>query len=488
MMWKNVCSNVRFAIDGVGGGGSSAPASAPSAPKPVSNGSAGAASATKVSTQTQKPAHGVIVQGGNSAPKENAFVALAKKSGISPQQATNRKAPEQVLTMDMSLGADGARDIEFPRKLKDAPKPKVASDEENFEEGTEVTGGGEGEVVAGEEEQAEVKADEGKVAENEQRQVAEEGKDEKGKPKPAPVDINQFEPEDRAFVKKMHPTASAHFREKVAKLRGELLAKDEQIKAVEEGGLPLNYYNHAEGYKLHPEYNKSQQNISYGEKESSFWKNQLISVKSGQPFYVFKGVGGDGRDLIEGPYQVPDDQRAKSELEISLQNAMSQAGQATATERAKLQQLQQMFKGEYDKNSGVIKTALQQKLGFLLKDGVDKETIDMVQPDGTLVKQTVGDIKKEFVKHVPAAYKDHPMTEAATQLFVAFQLLGTKLTELSNNARKTNITQQSVRAAEPPTNGDITTTSGRNGSAGKMVTIGGRKVQDKAFKFNPRDM
>lgn len=441
-----------------GGGGGSTPSgggSASGGAAPASGGSAAGGSQPSGGSGSTP-----VVPASPAAEKNpaNAFVNLAKKAGFTPAHATAPKAPtaERTLSIgeDADLLGDNDKIIATTDKTKVAPVEVVQLE-------SEVPDDGEGKLEDDEQPPKETPTDKGENKEKPDEQP----------PKPKAYDINSLEPEDRPFAKKMHNSAVEHFDRKIKGLRAEIASREAQLKKVEEGGLPLSYYNHPEAYNLHPEYRKAQANVNNIQREAQFWQKQLVAIENNQPFRVIEGYDEQGREIVKGPFQ------PSAEAKVALQDALYQVNGALSQERARIAQLQQGFKSEYDKSATAVEQAVQQKIGPLLSPEADKIVIG---------NKPLGELSKQFLSEVPEAYRDHPMTKACVALFRAFQVLGAENVKLRGAAQQQTAINRTTQLAEVPNSQTVTPTTPRNGV--KNVRIGGRTVQDTEFKFDPNTL
>lgn len=290
------------------------------------------------------------------------------------------------------------------------------------------------------------------------------------------INLEDLEPEDRQFAKRMHSSAVEHFAEKVKALRSEVAQREAQLEKIQQGGLPLSYYNHPEAFRLHPEFKTANENVMFAQKESQFWRKQLLAVENNQPFYVFEGIDGQGNDIIKGPFN------PSPEAKISLQEAMYMASQAAQQNQVKLQQLQSAFRSDFERSRNDVKQAVEKNFGWLNTPDAEKTVVPVVGPDGKATQTTVGQLKQTVRNSIPQIYRDHPLAESVVPLFVAYSLMQVQLAKFKAEAEKNNTTQRTVALAEPPTNSDTTPTATRQP---RTAMINGKRVVDRELKFDP---
>lgn len=448
---------LRLALDGEGGGTSApaapAPAATPAAPKPAATSSA------------------------------NPFQSLARKAGIQPQHTGLSKPPVNTADKSLTLDGDMSADLGLPKPEAPKNKPKPAQQQpQEFDDSMFDDDGSESEPPTPRAAEVQPPAEDEEEAEQKPEQKEEEQQEqEKPADKPKPqfkLKLEELEPEDRAFAKKMHSSAVEHFATKVKNLRNEIAKRDTQLQQIEQSGLPLSYYSHPEGYRLHPEYKQTSESAEFAQKESTFWRRQLIAVENGQPFQVFRGVDNNGNDIIEGPFQ------PTPEAKIQLQEAMMLASQAVQQNRIRLQQLQSAFKTDFEKGRGTVKQGVDANFAWLQKPEVDKATVPVVGADGKQTTMTVAQLKENVRNNIPAMYRDHPLADVVVPLFTAYNLMQIQYQRIKAKIAKHETTQQTVALSEPPTNGDTVTTTPRTP---KTAVINGKRVADREFKFNPLD-
>lgn len=408
----------------------------------------------------------------------NPFIALAQKAGVTPKHAGVTKPAQEAV---MSFDAEGL-EIDVPKTQRTASANAEEFGEEIQDDSAPPTDGSE-EVIAEDTRRNKKAAEQTDEDQASTEEDAAEDENQEEQPEQTPqkkgqkYDLNQLEPEDRKFAKMMHNSAVKHFADKVKNLRAEIANRDLQLKQVEDGGLPLSYYNHPEAYQLHPEYRTVSDNISYGEKEVRFWEKQLINIENSQPFHVYEGVDANGQDIIKGPYQ------PNPSAKIAVLRAMNQVSHAVTSERVKLQQLQQSFKTEFGKGQAVIDSNIKQQFGWMDKPEIQKEQLTFRDSAGKPVQMTVADAEKAFYDNYPQVYRDHPSTKAAAKLFVATKVLQHLLQKERAERKRVDITNKTAELAEPSSSAETVTTTSRKNN--RLVTIGGKKMPDMEFKFNP---
>lgn len=157
-------------------------------------------------------------------------------------------------------------------------------------------------------------------------------------------DYTGFDKEDVEILKKLPNIA---FKHTVPALK-KFYAERERAKGYEQelitlkkdpSRLPETWYTHEQAYTLSPSYQKVAVNLSRAEYEMNFWEQQLIKVKSAQPW--------NNLTYANGQYGQGDDIDPSPEAEFKLQRAYNQAAQFVNKFQREIEGLQKQFTDEY---------------------------------------------------------------------------------------------------------------------------------------------
>lgn len=129
-------------------------------------------------------------------------------------------------------------------------------------------------------------------------------------PAKAEADADPFTEEDQPFLKKMHQSASQHFRKRLSVLQNQLSEKEAAAAALQSqldqaGGkkLPDSWYEHEAAYTLSPQYQEVTQKFQQEQDITHFWSEQLQRCKAnahareGDGFVEYQVPGRDGKPV-----------------------------------------------------------------------------------------------------------------------------------------------------------------------------------------------
>lgn len=225
---------------------------------------------------------------------------------------------------------------------------------------------------------------------------------------------------------------------------------EQQKKLLTEGGIPAQWYEHPDAYTLSKEFRDISTQYSRITEQDTFYQQQLLAVRGGQPWHAILGYDQQGNPRYSNQMQ-PSDQAAL-QLERTLQDLSVQRGQLEGRSTA----LQTQFKQQHQNGATNIKAGVQ-------------SYIDRLDASLKPLPQDVEAIMKE----IPAVYKDHPLAHGYGQLgAVIFQQARelkrlkdekTQETKIAADRRLAGVT--SNKTPKAPTNG-----TNRDGGK-KMLTM-----------------
>ncbi len=132
-------------------------------------------------------------------------------------------------------------------------------------------------------------------------------------------DYSQFPTEVQEHLKNTSNDAFKFITETFAqkkKLEQEAEVTKAQVKKIEDGGLPFNYYENPDAWRLHPQAKGMLSQASRMENEESFYREQIERITAGEKFQTITAYDQQGR-LILSPEMEPSD-GAKTELLLLL--------------------------------------------------------------------------------------------------------------------------------------------------------------------------
>lgn len=279
-------------------------------------------------------------------------------------------------------------------------------------------------------------------------------------------DLGGFDDDDKKYLKKMSIEASQHFSRKMIAIKGE----NEALKKQVETGIPPSYLNHPDAFVLLPEYAQTTQVANKARFEANHYRQQLIAIKSDQPWRVIEGYK-NGQPVYSDPY------KPTAEAEADILNAMQSANSAAYQAEEKVGKLQAGFKGEYDKSAKLIKDEVAKNFPLLADEKVLDETIDT----GKFGKLRLRDMRDGFKNMIPLAFRDHPLSDAVTALFLVNALQADQLTKQRALGKVQEQKADDAIRAEPGTDTRVNVTRSR-------PIPGARNKKDFDMSFDPSMM
>lgn len=223
------------------------------------------------------------------------------------------------------------------------------------------------------------------------------------------------------FPEELHPVLkslnNANFAKMAPRLK-ELYTEAQRAKQLEtELGEarkgPQFFYEHPEGYRLSPEYQQIEGQLTMCEFESEHWRNQLIAIKSGQPWTELKGYKTDaqGRPIepVFHTHQPLGDGKIDSAAEVHVMGLLQQ----TAATRQNIANRAQSIIGGYAQSGERARGELAE---------VDKRLFAKL---GDISKLPEAERKHYDLATaaVPRYFRGHPLVDMLGKAFVMYNRL-----------------------------------------------------------------
>jgi hypothetical protein len=341
-----------------------------------------------------------------------------------------------------------------PQKFNNAIPEETS--EEAVEEGEETS---ELDSKAGEKAKGE-KDKEPKEETEEEKKVNRTNKD-----LPKERDYSGFDEEDVKVLKKMR---NEQYGE-VSKLLGKYKSKASEVDSVKakvaelektltEGGLPPSYYDNPEAFTLTPAYRNLEARHGRLQDEQAHYQEQLLNVEEGKPFTMIRGY-----DKAGNPVYTPE-QPASSAAKVHLNMMMQKYNAMDQQIRSEVAGLAATHKQIHSQAATSVQCELDKALGNLVPElRPSKEEMNV------------------FKGAIPGAFKEHPMTNVASQMFGVILRQAKVLAKYKESETKKTQIRQDVEAAGATTRNLPRNGSGALSNGAKTIRLANGKIVPAAF-------
>jgi len=216
-------------------------------------------------------------------------------------------------------------------------------------------------------------------------------------------------------------------------------AKTLEAELAEAKKGPQFFYEHPEGYQLDPQYRETQHQLSLCDFETEHWRNQLLAIKSGQPWVNITGYKTDAQGRPVEPIferrDAPGEGKIDTSAEVQVMGHLQNVGPVRQNILGRINGIV----GEYAQSG--------QRAQSELSD-LDKRIFSKF---GELDKLPA-DEKKNYdlaTAAVPKYFRNHPLTDKLGKSFVMYNRLlkRTIATQQENERLKAEISGR--KAATP---------------------------------------
>ena len=222
---------------------------------------------------------------------------------------------------------------------------------------------------------------------------------------PSARDYSKYSEEDTKYLKQMSNEAFEHFSKKSnenVELQKKLEESSEQQTA-----------DHPDAYVLSDEYKESYANLTKAQQEQQHWRDQLIKIRNGESWSSIQGYDDKGSMVLNKEAYKPT-QQAEIDVEMALQEAVTLNRKFSD----KMQNVSKTFKGNYDEAITLLESEQKANFAWLTDDKVANAEIVLPNVGTTSIKA----VKNSFEKAIPKTFRNHPLAELASNLFVTLQL------------------------------------------------------------------
>ena len=218
-------------------------------------------------------------------------------------------------------------------------------------------------------------------------------------------DYSKYSEEDAKYLKQMSNEAFEHFSKK----------SDENVelqKKLEESSEQQTA-DHPDAYVLSDEYKESYANLTKAQQEQQHWRDQLIKIRNGESWSSIQGYDDKGSMVLNKESYKPT-QQAEIDVEMALQEAVTLNRKFSD----KMQNVSKTFKGNYDEAVTLLESEQKANFAWITDDKVANTEIVLPNIGTTSIKA----VKNSFEKAIPKTFRNHPLAELASNLFVTLQL------------------------------------------------------------------
>lgn len=224
----------------------------------------------------------------------------------------------------------------------------------------------------------------------------------------------EFPEELHPVLKSLNNANYAKFAPKLKELYTEAQrAKQLESDLTEARKGPQYFYEHPEGFRLSPEYRQTESQLSMADFELEHWRNQLIAIKSGQPWSELQGYKTDANgNPIEPVFRVHQplgEGKIDNAAEVQVMQLLQQTGVARQQVANRAQSIAGVYaqSGERARSEiAEIDKRLFSKLGDVAKlPEADKKSYDLAR------------------SAVPRYFQGHPLVDMLGKAFVMYNRL-----------------------------------------------------------------
>jgi len=241
-------------------------------------------------------------------------------------------------------------------------------------------------------------------------------------------DYTGFSEQETKLLKGMSNEAFEHF--------SKLLKSGANVTQPKQ---PDYIYQHPQGYTLHPEYTKLQQEVSYASKEANAWQEQLLAIREGRSWKPLVGVDSKG-NFVYGAEKAPTLQD-----EEQVRNAMNKCLGHQQTVAQRLQSIPQQFNQIVQQDTVNIQKERASRFDWVAKPELLEHELDLGNGQKAPIKKVISD----FISIFPAYRQGTPEVQVAADLFVALKIKDMQLREAEGQKVVAQTMVQERKQVEP---------------------------------------
>jgi len=313
----------------------------------------------------------------------------------------------------------------------------------------ELSGEGEDKGVVNLNKKDEPKEGEDKVTKEEDKETPEAEEDLKEE-EPAPKKGRDYTNLPPAVVKALKGMNNQQYAKVAPAIRSfydeavkAIATATEVKKAAEAKGPPSSWYENPNAYQLTEDYQTNARELGQIDRESRFYQQQLINIKSGKEYQIITGYDAQGNALLS---QL---QKPTNEAEVLIADGLQDLRAQRNQKAGAINELQRSFKDRYTRSAASIKEQV---------DSFINKMEEGLKPDPAKVKLMLDAIAPE--------HRNHPLAYGYGQMFGVLikqaeeiqRLRGIKTNEarINNDKRRAGpATNNMSRSANQNNNGTI---------------------------------
>lgn len=239
--------------------------------------------------------------------------------------------------------------------------------------------------------------------------------------------------EDETSILKNMPAGN---REKVGKLFKE--SKD-YAKSKEN-----QFYQHEEGYLLHPGYRQEVNAIGMAEREARIWAKQLKDVKEGIAIKPLTGFDPKTGEPVYG-----NEVKASSELEEAVRENMNQCMLVANNKRTAVSNFVKNFSSLAGKDMEALRAERAKRFVWV----ADPKLLDHVIEVEGVGEKSIRQVRSDIASLFPAYMRNNEAVEACGDLMVALMIAKAELNQSKKGKRIEKVKKEEENLLEP--SGDI---------------------------------
>lgn len=222
---------------------------------------------------------------------------------------------------------------------------------------------------------------------------------------PGARDYSKYSEDDAKYLKQMSNEAFEHFSKK----------SDENVELQKklEDTSTQQTADHPDAYVLSDEYKDSYANLTKAQQEQQHWRSQLIKIRNGESWSSIQGYNDKGSMVLNKESYKPT-QQAEIDVEMALQEAVTLNRKFSDN----MENVSKTFKGNYNEAVTLLESEQRSNFAWLTDEKVANEEIVLPNIGTTSIKA----VKNSFEKAIPKTFRNHPLAELASNLFVTLQL------------------------------------------------------------------
>ena len=213
-----------------------------------------------------------------------------------------------------------------------------------------------------------------------------------------------------------------------------------KLKKASKEGSEAMFYQHPEAYTTHPEYKKTQEDLSYAQKETQIWAQQLANCKAGKPFQQLLKWTADGKPVFSNPIEPTD------EAEEALRQCVYELNQQTTKIKSNLDGFGTKYKQEYQNYSSNVQAERAKRFAWAANPELLDSTLDL---GGEMGEKSVRQIKQDYVSLFPSHLSNDIAVQIGSDLLVAMLMQQTYYKSLEESTKVSSTISNEEERVEP---------------------------------------